>query len=65
MLADQLVTISCVESIGGALGPNVINVVTINNANATLPNQSGFVDIYFGQGIDDCNTLNPNEPADK
>ena len=60
MLADQLVSISCVESLGGALGPNVINVLTINNAKANLPNQSGIVDIYYAQSTADCNDLNPN-----
>ena len=56
---DTLVGTTCFESVPGTLGPNVISVVTVPNAKATLPNQSGITDIYFGQGIDECNSLIP------
>ena len=58
-VADTLVTTSCFASVGGTVGPNVIWEVTVLNAKADLPNQSGIVDIFFGQGIDDCEALVP------
>ena len=56
---DTLTTTTCFESLGGTLGPNVISTVVIPNAKASLPNQSGTVDIYFGQGIEACKELTP------
>ena len=56
---DTLTTTTCLGSLGGTLGPNVILAMTILNAKATLPSQSGSVDLYFGQGINACNALTP------
>jgi hypothetical protein len=57
---DILTVTSCFESLGGTLGPNVIAVLTVPNAKATLPNQEGVTEIFFGQGIDECNSLTPS-----
>ena len=56
---DELVWTVCFPSLGGVIGPNIIGVVTIQNAKATLPNQSGVIDIYYGQGIDECEAKVP------
>jgi hypothetical protein len=60
---DTVVTTTCFKNIGGSLGPNIIAVVTVNNAKAQLTStgkQHGALSIYGSQSKSQCDSLTPS-----
>ena len=62
MAEDSSFTVTCLRNTGGALGPNTLWATTIENLKVDVANQSGSVDIYYGQAIDECESRTPNGP---
>ena len=63
MAEDTSVSVVCFASLGGQLGPNVIAAVFLSSVKVDPANQSGSVDLYYGQGIDECDGKTPKGSA--